>query len=146
MAFGRTTDQLRQQLGGGNEGGQGSGSQAAGAADAQVKQLTGEILSQIVEEPLKKIFHLDLIRLQPGTESAQFQLCEKLGRYVDVCGEAEKFYQGDTRAEGRVQAKIINEMLMLIGKWERLPTYLDTYNFVDTSPWRMELKLHLPLR
>ena len=45
LASGRTTDQLRTQFGGGAEGQVNGTNQAAGAADAQVKQLTGEILS-----------------------------------------------------------------------------------------------------
>jgi hypothetical protein len=80
LAFGRTTDQLRTQMSGEGTAASGGGTQAAGAADAQVKQLTGEILSSIIEEPLKKVTKLDLIRLEVGTESAQIRAAKKLGR------------------------------------------------------------------
>jgi len=142
LAFGATTDQLRTQLQG--KGDQ-SGSQGAGAAaDAQVKQLTGEILSQIIEDPLKKVTRLDVISLEVGTESAQIRARKKLGRFVSLAGEYELGLLGDSRAEGRLEIKM-HDLLMLIGKWERLSTRLETEE-EDPSRGRIELKLRLPLR
>jgi hypothetical protein len=142
LAFGRTTDQLRSQLKGTQEAG--GGAQAAGAADAQVKQLTGEILAQIVEDPLKKVTRLDLFRFEVGTESAQIRASKKLGRYVNLAGEYELGLLGDTRAEGRFEVKM-HDLLMLVGKWERLSTRLETED-LDPSRGRVELKFGLPLR
>ena len=142
LLFGRTTDQLRSQLRGGD--GRQSASPAAGAADAQVKQLTGEILSQIIEDPLKKVTRLDVISLEVGTESAQIRARKKLGRYISLAGEYELGLLGDTRAEGRLEIKM-HDLLMLVGKWERLSTRLDTEE-QDPSRGRLELKFRLPLR
>ena len=142
LAFGATTDQLRTQLQG---KGDSSSSQGAGAAaDAQVKQLTGEILSQIIEDPLKKVTRLDVISLEVGTESAQIRARKKLGRFVSLAGEYELGLLGESRAEGRLEIKM-HDLLMLIGKWERLSTRLETEE-EDPSRGRLELKLRLPLR
>ena len=141
LAFGATTDQLRSQLQG--KGGEQS-SGAGAAADAQVKQLTGEILSQIIEDPLKKVTRLDVISLEVGTESAQIRARKKLGRFVSLAGEYELGLLGESRAEGRLEIKM-HDLLMLIGKWERLSTRLDT-DEEDPSRGRIELKLRLPLR
>lgn len=143
LAFGRTTDQLRSQLGGGSGEASRSGD-AAGAADAQVKQLTGEILSHIVEDPLKKVTRLDVINLEVGTESAQIRAGKRLGRYVNLAGEYELGLLGDSRAEGRLEVRM-HDLLMLVGKWERLSTRLETEE-EDPSRGRIELKLKLPLR
>jgi autotransporter translocation and assembly factor TamB len=146
LAFGRTTEQLRSQITGGTDSslstGQAAG--AAGAADAQVKQFTGELLSQIVEDPLIKVTHLDLIRLEVGTESAQIRACKKLGRYVNLCGNYDYGLLGDTRAEGRMEIKM-SDLLMLVAKWEKLSPRLET-DTVDASRGRAELKLRIPLR
>jgi len=145
LATGRTTQQLRAQLKGAVDSGAGaSGNQAAGAADAQVKQLTGEILNQIMVDPLKKATKLDLLRFEMGTESAQLKAGKRLGRFVNLAGEAEVGLLGDSRAEGRVEFKM-HDLLMLVGKLERLSTRLETED-VDPSRGRIELKLRLPLR
>jgi autotransporter translocation and assembly factor TamB len=140
LATGRTTDQLRKQLRSTTEG---SG-QAAGVADAQVKQLTGEILSNIIEEPLKRVTRLDVARLEVGTESAQIRVCKKLGRYANLCGDYEYGMLGDTRAEGRMEIKI-SDLLMLVGKLERFTTRLEVET-VDPQRGRGELKLRFPIR
>ncbi len=142
LAFGATTDQLRSQLQG--KGDQSNSGGAGAAADAQVKQLTGEILSQIIEDPLKKVTRLDVISLEVGTESAQIRARKKLGRFVSLAGEYELGLLGDSRVEGRLEIKM-HDLLMLIGKWERLSTRLDTED-EDSSRGRLELKLRLPLR
>ena len=141
LATGRTTDQLRSEL---TKGQQKGGSPAAGAVDAQVKQLTGEILSQIIEDPLKKVTRLDVISLEVGTESAQIRARKKLGRFVSLAGEYELGLLGESRAEGRLEIKI-HDLLMLIGKWERLSTRLETEE-EDPSRGRAELKLRIPLK
>ena len=145
LLTGRTTDQLRKELGGGSESGPSvAGGQAAGAADAQVKQLTGEILSSIIEDPLKKVTRLDVISLEVGTESAQIRAGKKLGRYINLAGEYELGLLGDSRAEGRLEVKM-HDLLMLVGKWQRLSTRLETED-EDPNQGRLELKLSLPLR
>ena len=143
--LGRTTDQLRKELGGGsNYGASSGGSQAAGAADAQVKQLTGEILSSIIEDPLKKVTRLDVISLEVGTESAQIRAGKKLGRYILMTGEYELGLLGDTRAMGQLEVKG-HDLLMLVGKWQRLSARLETED-EDPNQGRLELKLKIPLR
>jgi len=146
LVTGRTTDELRKELGGGSETGAstGGGAQAAGAADAQVKQLTGEILSSIIEDPLKKVTRLDVISLEVGTESAQIRAGKKIGRYLNLAGEYELGLLGDSRAEGRLEVKM-HDLLMLVGKWQRLSTRLETED-EDPNQGRLELKLSLPLR
>jgi autotransporter translocation and assembly factor TamB len=143
LVTGRTTAQLRDQLKGAVDTG-GGGNQAAGAADAQVKQLTGEILNQIMVDPLKKVTKLDLLRFEMGTESAQVKAGKRLGRYINLAGEAEVGLLGDSRAEGRLEFKM-HDLLMLVGKLERLSTRLQTED-VDPSRGRIELKVRLPLR
>ena len=142
LVTGRTTEQLRDQLKGAVD--TGGGNQAAGAADAQVKQLTGEILNQIMVDPLKKVTKLDLLRFEMGTESAQVKAGKRLGRYINLAGEAEVGLLGDSRAEGRLEFKM-HDLLMLVGKLERLSTRLETED-VDPSRGRIELKVRLPLR
>ena len=145
LVTGRTTQQLRTQLKGAvdAQGGAG-GNQAAGAADAQVKQLTGEILNQIMVDPLKKVTKLDLLRFEMGTESAQVKAGKRLGRFVNLAGEAEVGLLGDSRAEMRLEGKI-HDLLMLVGKLERISTRLETDD-IDPTRGRLELKLRLPLR
>lgn len=143
LALGMTTDQLRSSLGGGGDAGEG-GALTGGIADAQVKQLTGEILSSIVEDPLKKVTRLDVISLEVGTESAQIRAGKRLGRYLKLDGEYELGILGDSRAEGRLEVRM-HDLLKLVGKWERLSTRLETAE-EDPSRGRIELKLSLPLR
>jgi hypothetical protein len=143
LTTGRTTQQLRADLKAAVDSG-GGGNQAAGAADAQVKQLTGEILGQIMVDPLKKVTRLDLLRFEMGTESAQVKAGKRLGRFINLAGEAEVGLLGDSRAEGRLEFKM-HDLLMLVGKLERLSTRLETED-VDPSRGRIELKVRLPLR
>jgi hypothetical protein len=141
LAFGRTTDQLRSQLKGAGDAGGGG---AAGAADAQVKQLTSEALAEMIEDPLKKVTRLDVFRLEVGTESTRIRACKKLGRYVDLCGDYDQGYLGDSRAEGRMEVKM-HDLLMLVGKWERLSTRLETES-IDPLRGRAEMRFRLPIR
>jgi len=145
LFLGRTTDQLRKDLTGSSDSGTASSaSWAAGAADAQVKQLTGEILSSIIEDPLKKVTRLDVISLEVGTESAQIRAGKKIGRFILMSGEYELGLLGDSRAMGALEVKM-HDLLMLVGKWQRLSTRLDTED-EDPNQGRLELKLRLPLR
>lgn len=141
LATGRTTQQLKAQLKGVSDR---AGNRAAGAADAQVKQLTGEILSQIIVDPLNKVTKLDLFRFELGTESAQIYGKKKLNRYISLAGKAELGLLGDNRVEGRLEFKM-HDLLMLVGKLERLNTRLETED-IDPNRGRIELKLRLPLR
>jgi hypothetical protein len=142
LTTGRTTQQLRAELRSAVESG--GGQAAAGAADAQVKQLTGEILSQIVVDPLQKITRLDLLRFEMGTESAQLKAGKRIGRYINLAGEAEVGLLGDSRTEGRMEFKM-HDLFMLVGTVERISTRLEN-EAVDPSRGRIELKLGLPLR
>jgi len=145
LATGRTTQQLRAQFKGAVDASGGAGgNQAVGAADAQVKQLTGEILNQIMVDPLKKVTKLDLLRFEMGTESAQLKAGKRLGRFINLAGEAEVGLLGDSRTEGRGEFKM-HDLLMLVGKLENLSTRLETED-VDPTRGRIELKLRLPLR
>ncbi|MCC6749492.1 MAG: translocation/assembly module TamB domain-containing protein [Deltaproteobacteria bacterium] len=141
LTLGRTTEQFRQEL----TTGQQRGSGAVGAADAQLKEFSGQFLSSILEDPIKQVTGLDLARLEVGTESVQVKGCKKFGRYVDVCGEYEKGLAGQSRVEGRAEGRI-HDYLRLIGKAERLSTRIDTLGEENPSRVRLELKFRLPLR
>jgi hypothetical protein len=108
------------------------------------KQLTSEILDNIVVDKLSKVTRLDFLRFEMGTESAQLSAKKKLGRYVNLAGEYELGLLGSSRADDRMELKM-HDLLMLVGKLERLSTRLDTEE-VDASRGRIELKLSLPLR
>ena len=88
---------------------------------------------------------VDLFRFEVGTESAQFRASKKLGRYVNLAGEYELgLLVDDTRAEGRIEVRM-SDLLMLVGKWERLSTRLELES-QEPNRGRAELKLKLPLR
>jgi autotransporter translocation and assembly factor TamB len=142
LAFGQTTDQLRANLTGAQQGADVAAT--GGIADAQVKQLTGEILSQIVEDPLKKVTRLDLISLEVGTESAQIRARKELGRYLAIDGEYELGLLGDSRGEIRLEFKM-HDLLRLVGRWQRLITRVEAEE-IDPNQGRLELKLNWPIR
>jgi autotransporter translocation and assembly factor TamB len=144
LAFGRTTQQLRAQLKGAQDSSSAEGTGVGGAADAQVKQLTGEILNNIVVDKLSRVTKLDLLRFEMGTETAQLTAKKKLGRYISLAGEYQLGLLGDSKAEGRLELKM-HDLLKLVGKLERLDTRLETED-LDPTRARLELKVRLPLR
>jgi hypothetical protein len=139
LATGRTTDQLRQEI---QSGGQ---SPAAGAADAQVKALSSMLLSSILEDPIKKVTGLDLVRLEVGTETLTAKGCSRwkvLGD-LELCGEYEKGLLGGYAGRGTAAAKL-HDWWKLVGRIERLSTRLDREQENPTRA-RFELRFGWPL-
>jgi autotransporter translocation and assembly factor TamB len=138
LATGRTTDQLRNQL----NSNQGQGG-AAGAADAQVKALSGMVLSSILEDPIKKVTGLDLVRLEIGTETLTAKGCKRLGSF-EICGEYEKDLLGGFSGKGSARYKL-HDYLKLVGRLERLSTRFEREQ-ENPSRARLELRFGFPLR
>lgn len=139
LATGRTTDQLRTQL---NRNAPGQGG-AAGAADAQVKALSSMILSSILEDPIKKVTGLDLVRLEIGTETLTARGCKRIGSF-ELCGEYEKDLLGGFSGKGSANYKL-HDYLRLVGRLERLSTRFEREQ-ENPSRARLELKLAFPIR
>ncbi|MCK5800394.1 MAG: translocation/assembly module TamB domain-containing protein, partial [Deltaproteobacteria bacterium] len=138
LATGRTTDQLRNELN--QNGGQGS---AAGAADAQVKALSGMVLSSILEDPIKQVTGLDLVRLEIGTETLTAKGCKRIGSF-EICGEYEKDLLGGYSGKGSARYRL-HDYLRLVGRLERLSTRFERER-ENPSRARIELRFSFPLR
>jgi hypothetical protein len=124
IGFNRTQDEIRQQArgdegrvvsqGGGSQSVGGSGDGTLSEADRVVKDVFGDVVSAIIEDPIKKTFPLDCVRLEVGTESAQFYTCLRVGRRVKLEGEVEYGYQGQNRLRGGANGRINNSTSVII--------------------------------
>ncbi|MCA9672781.1 MAG: translocation/assembly module TamB domain-containing protein [Myxococcales bacterium] len=139
---GRTTEQLRQELA--------RGGNAGTAADAQLKQVTGDLLGSLVEDRIKRVARLDLFRLELGSESLGVRACKQIKlnwaflANVQGCGRYERGLVGDDqRLQGSVEAKV-HDYLRLIGRVQRLSTRIETETD-SPNRGRIELRLRLPL-
>ena len=138
LAWGRTTEQLRQDINRGNEG-----NQTAGAADAQVKELSAMFLSSILEDPIRQVTGLDLVRLELGTETLTARACKSLGSF-EICGDLEKNLSGGYSSKGSVRYRL-HDYLRLVGRIEQLSTKLERER-ENPNRARLELKWAFPLR
>ncbi len=138
LATGHTTEQLRNQL----NRNQGQGG-VTGAADAQVKALSGMVLSSILEDPIKKVTGLDLVRLEIGFETLTAKGCKRLGSF-EICGEYEKDLLGGFSGKGSARYKL-HDYLRLVGRLERLSTRFEREQ-ENPSRARLELRFGFPLR
>ncbi|MCB9556022.1 MAG: translocation/assembly module TamB domain-containing protein [Deltaproteobacteria bacterium] len=133
---GRTFDQLRKELRTGT---------GTGAADTQVKTVTGDLIGVIVEDQIKKVTRLDLFRLEVGTETLGVRACKKFGRYLESCFFGEQgLIDDEQRGELLVKGKL-HDYLRLIGRAQKLSTRLDTED-EDNQRMRLEIKFGLRIR
>jgi len=108
VATGRTTEQLRADLRGdeNGSGGGGTASPGAAAADQSIKELTSDLFNVVVD-PFSRAFRADTSSFEVGSESIDIQLCWKLlGQRTEACGEGEQFLAGGQHVEGRVEVRI----------------------------------------
>lgn len=137
IATGRTTDQLRSQLRGSQDG-------AANIADEQIKSLTGRIISDILSEKIKDATGLDVLQLKMGSRSFEAKACKKFSRWAELCGSTDAGLQGEVSAKAEALF-LIHDYLRLTGEVERLDTRLDT-DTDDPTRARGLLKFRYRLR
>jgi hypothetical protein len=87
LSTGRTTDQLRTQLRGTPTASGSAWTGAAGVSNEFAKQLSGDIISLLVEDPIKKVTRFDRFRVELGTESLDVRVGKRLSRQLLVSGE-----------------------------------------------------------
>jgi autotransporter translocation and assembly factor TamB len=145
----RTQDELRQQARGDSESVVKDGSSTTGQlgdsggdgvlseADRLIKDVVGNVVSVVIEDPLKRTFPIDCVRLEVGTESALFYTCKRLGRGVKVDGDLEYGYQGSTRYRGGLNARVNNSLSFIMDIEQTINSDDETQN--DTRG-RIELK------
>ncbi|HTM23148.1 MAG TPA: translocation/assembly module TamB domain-containing protein, partial [Kofleriaceae bacterium] len=94
LLAGRTSDELRQQTGldpGGINTDTGSASQNEGNVyDELVKDLAGDFISLLVEDKLRAVTGLDVVRIEIGTTSVGLHLEKEVSSNLKVLGNLEK--------------------------------------------------------
>jgi autotransporter translocation and assembly factor TamB len=144
----RTEETLRQQARGDSSNAArdtSSGSSAAAGGqglasetDQLIKGVAGDALGVFIEDPLKRTFNIDCVRLEVGTESAQIYVCKRIARGVKLDGDIEYGYQGNaTRYRTGVTARVNNYMSLVFDYETRNDV---TTSNEQTGSTRMELK------
>jgi TamB, inner membrane protein subunit of TAM complex len=119
---GLTTDDLRAKV----RGEQGAASNAAAAdrfspasiggsssrADELIKQVTGDFLSTVFEDQLKRLLKVDCFRVAPGAVSVQVRLCKNFGRSVTLTGEGEATFQGGRRGTAGIDYRATDSIFI----------------------------------
>lgn len=142
LSTGRTTDEVRAMVTGRQEGVQTPGSVAA--ADQAFRQITGDFMSMLIEDPLKKTLGLDLAQLALGTESIEVKLGWRIGRHLKLLGSHEMGLLGDSHSDGRAEVKL-SDYVLVIPEVERLVRGQQTEQETIIRG-KAQLKLRLNLR
>jgi autotransporter translocation and assembly factor TamB len=147
LSTGRTTDEVRAMVTGRQEAGAPQGAGAAAAADQALKTITSDFMSMLIEDPVKHTLHLDLWRLELGTESFGVQAGWRFGRHVKVLGSYQYGLLGDSHTDGRAEVKL-SDYVLLIPEIEYLVVGQQA-QMIEQEPitrGKVQLKLRLNMR
>ena len=137
LATGATSDEFRHSLQGD------PGAHTGGSADPLIKELSGQVLGNLVEDPLKKVFRLDTVKIELGTDSLHVKLCLYSSRQIKLCGLGDVSFTTTARYSAYSELKLTDE-LSLVGSVEHIEHGLDTTEDILTRG-RLQLQLKLPL-
>lgn len=143
LLLGQTPDDIRRIT----QGAAAVPSSAGGtASDTIAKTVTGATLGQLVSDPLKRQFGLDVINVQFGGSSFQLDACKRLGRAFKACGQGEIGFTGSSRFGGSIELRVTDRPAEVggVGRIEYLTHGVDTLQDSLTSG-RGELRLRIPL-
>jgi autotransporter translocation and assembly factor TamB len=103
----------KQGAGGGSTTTAGADAGFAGEADRLLKDLAGDFLSVMVEDPIKNRFPIDCVHIEVGTQSGVVYLCKKILRNLKLEYEYERGYQGYTRHRYGVNGRLTDDMSLV---------------------------------
>ena len=116
------------------------------ATDTIAKTITGATLGQLVSDPLKRQFGLDIVNVQFGGSSFQLDACKRISRAFKACGQGEIGFTGSSRFGGSIELRVTDRPAEIggVGRIEYLTHGVDTLQDSLTSG-RGELRLRIPL-
>ncbi len=144
LLIGQSADEVRRI----QQGAPASVPSSAGgtATDTLAKTVTGATLGQLVSDPLKRQFGLDVVNVQFGGSSFQLDACKRIGRAFKFCGQGEIGFTGSSKFGGSIELRITDRPAELggVGRLEYLTHGVETLQDSLTSG-RGELRLRVPL-
>ncbi len=95
------------------------------AFDGLAKSVSGDFIGNIIEDPLKSVFKLDVARLELGSDSVNIKLCWFRTRYTKLCGTADVGFVSTTRYVGDGELRLSDDFSWS-GQVERIEHGIDT--------------------
>ncbi|MBN2724910.1 MAG: translocation/assembly module TamB domain-containing protein [Deltaproteobacteria bacterium] len=148
LASGKTTQELRKQYHGDPKSGTGTASvnyNPVEMYDQPIKQITGDFLSTLVENPIKMVTKLDAVRFELGSDSFQVKLTKKFLKRISLKSEVEVGFLGKNRQEGTFEVKL-HDRVSLDSKVRRYIPDINTYEYEEPLKARIELKYKIRFR
>ncbi len=148
LASGRTTKDIRKLYQ--NDPKSGTGTASAGynpmdLYDEPIKQITGDFFSQLVEQPIKMVTKLDLVRFELGSDSFRIKISKKFIQRIKFKGEFEVGFMGKNRQQMGLQVKF-HDRLSLDSMVRRYEPGLNEYVYETPLKGKLELKYKLKLK
>ncbi|MSP62905.1 MAG: hypothetical protein EXR72_21740 [Myxococcales bacterium] len=117
---------------------------AGGGADGLIKSVTGDAFGNLLEDPLRKVFQLDVARIELGSDSVKILLCPYKTRYLKLCGTGDVGFVTTTRYVASGELKL-SDVFSLIGSVEHIEHGLDTSEDI-LNRGKLQLLIKSPLR
>jgi hypothetical protein len=144
LLSGRTLDQLRAGALSIDSTASGSSVRAAMNSDGIAKSTTGQLLNNLISDPVRKVVGLDTMSIEFGTGSVDLKGCKRFGRLVRTCAQGELGFVGASHYEGRAELRLSDYFSGLI-RLEYLSQGIDTAD-ASGARGKLELNLKYPLR
>lgn len=148
LASGKTTQELRRQWHGDPKSLSGTGSTSYNPVevyDQPIKQITGDFLSSLVENPIKMVTKLDTIRFELGSDSFQIKLTKKFLKRIALKSEVEVGFMGKNRQEGSVEIKL-HDRVSIDSNVRRYVPGINEYEYEQPLKGRIQLKYKIKLK
>ncbi len=116
---------------------------SGGGFDGLAKSLSGDLLGSVIEDPLKRVFRLDVARVELGSGSVMVKLCLFNTRYVKMCGTADKGFVSSSRYSGYGELKL-SDLFSMAASVEHIEHGIETTEDILTRG-RLQLVLKHPI-
>jgi autotransporter translocation and assembly factor TamB len=82
------------------------------ASDGFAKQITGDVISSLIEDPLKNALSLDCVRLGLSIDSLQLGICKNFSRRFVLNGDYEQGFRGWSRLNAKLDWKYTDSVFL----------------------------------
>jgi hypothetical protein len=144
LLTGATPDQLRRVIQSSPTTSAAAGTRGGGStADNLLKMATNSLIGNLIEDPLKSVFRLDVARIELGLDSVFVNICPWVRDWVRICGTGDVGFVSTTRYTGSFELKA-TDFFSVLGLVERVERGLDTTQDIVTRG-RFQLRLRYPI-
>ncbi len=147
ITTGRTIQDLRARIRGdtaalerSNYSSIGTQSSAASFSDEVIKQVSGNVISLLLQDSLRNFTGLDCARVAPGFESVQFQFCKKLGQVFIFTVDYEQGYQGWLRFRAALNWRTSDNLFLVLQRYDESRIREQD---VAQGAWRVQFRYRL---